>query len=166
MKIYTGIGSRAAPERALKRARLIAERLRLLGWLLRSGGAVGMDSAFERGAHPAKEIYRPGVACEQEARKLFDEEVRPLAGVCSLSRMRPAVAALLARNMPQVLGLTLDTPSRAVLCWTPSDDYRSPVAGGTRYACLLAQSRGIPIFNLATCGLSDSEIFAQLEALA
>lgn len=79
--------------------------------------------------------------------------------------MRPLVAALLARNMHQILGADLATPAAVVLCWTLSDDYGSRLAGGTRYACLLAEARGIPIINLASCGLSDDAILARMESL-
>lgn len=44
---------------------------------------------------------------------------------------------------------SLATPTKAVVCWTPTLDYTDQDAGGTRYACLLAQTRGISIFNLA-----------------
>lgn len=162
--IYTGIGSRVTPERVLTRMCSLAETLAARGWTLRSGGAVGADTAFEHGAGPNAEIFYPRGDL-RAAKELFEAEVRPLAGCPSIYRMRPLVAALLARNMHQILGADLTTPTAAVLCWTLSDDYRGRLAGGTRYACLLAEVRGIPIFNLASCGLSDDAILARMEAL-
>lgn len=162
--IYTGIGSRVAPQHALRRATRLAGVFLGLGWRLRSGGALGMDQAWEAGAGGRKEIYYPRGDLT-DAMRLFDAEVRPLAKTCSIFKMRPKIAALLARNMYQVLGAGLDTPPHVVLCWTPIDDYHSRVAGGTRYACLLAEARGVPIINLASCGLSDAEILARVEAL-
>ena len=151
--IYTGIGSRRAPPEMLGRAEALARRLAASGLHLRSGGALGMDRAFERGTpSDQRTIYRPahivGDAGEA-AFALFDAEVAPLAGCGSIRRMRPPIAALLARNMFQILGLDLSAPTRAVVCWTPILDYTHRDAGGTRYACLLAQVRRIPIFNLA-----------------
>ena len=166
--IYTGIGSRRAPPEMLGRAEALARRLAASGLHLRSGGALGMDRAFERGA-PADQrtIYRPAHVvgdAGEAAFALFDAEVAPLAGCGSIRRMRPPIAALLARNMFQVLGLNLATPTRAVVCWTPLLDYTHRDAGGTRYACLLAQARAIPIFNLAHWTVDEAA--EQVRALA
>ena len=57
-KIYTGVGSREAPTAKLSFITQLAEQ----GWILRSGGPPGSDSAFETGCHDAhglKEIYLP-----------------------------------------------------------------------------------------------------------
>lgn len=166
--IYTGIGSRRAPPEMLARAEALARRLAASGLHLRSGGALGMDRAFERGTpSDQRTIYRPAHVTGdvgEAAFGIFDAEVAPLAGCGSIRRMRPPIAALLARSMFQILGLGLSTPTRAVVCWTPVLDYTHRDAGGTRYACLLAQVRGIPIFNLAHW--TTAETFDQVRALA
>lgn len=51
-----------------------------------------------------------------------------------------------SRNCFQVLGETLDTPSRFVICYGLPEG-RS-VKGGTRTACELALNNEIPVFNL------------------
>jgi predicted Rossmann fold nucleotide-binding protein DprA/Smf involved in DNA uptake len=46
---YAGIGSRSTPPETLPLIESIAARLAEKGWVLRSGGADGADSAFEKG---------------------------------------------------------------------------------------------------------------------
>jgi len=50
MKFYTGVGSRKTPLSILKVMRKLGYKLAIDGWMLRSGGADGADSAFEKGA--------------------------------------------------------------------------------------------------------------------
>lgn len=44
--IYTGIGSRNAPEHILELCTYLGEFLAKTEWILRSGGAEGCDTAF------------------------------------------------------------------------------------------------------------------------
>ena len=57
------------------------------------------------------------------------------------------------RNVYQVLGKDLNTPSEFVICWTPDGaetaNERSIKTGGTGFAIALADSLGIPVYNLA-----------------
>ncbi len=50
IRYYAGIGSRKTPEEILVIMTHIAVRMRNLGWVLRSGCALGADTAFENGA--------------------------------------------------------------------------------------------------------------------
>lgn len=142
----------------------ISRDLTLLGWTLRSGLAEGADRAFEsRAVRP--ELYSPhnyplrrlAAAC-----KVFESSVRRLAGCPSIYDMEPLTRSLLARSMHQVLGADLASPASCVVCWTPHTRYQERSAGGTRYAVLLAQSLGIPIFNLCEIDLSLSGSIADL----
>jgi hypothetical protein len=56
---YAGIGSRQTPPDILAQMTRYAKRLQELGWVLRSGGAHGADTAFEHGAGDMKEIFLP-----------------------------------------------------------------------------------------------------------
>ena len=60
-------------------------------------------------------------------------------------RCSPAVRKLHARNAA-VLGLTLDRPVDAVVCWTA----RGCIEGGTGMAIRIAEARGIPVLNLGS----------------
>ena len=60
MPVYAGIGARATPEPVLAHMREIAERLGEGGWLLRTGGADGADTAFAATAPPdRREVIVP-----------------------------------------------------------------------------------------------------------
>ncbi|PZR90892.1 MAG: hypothetical protein DI537_17555 [Stutzerimonas stutzeri] len=48
------------------------------------------------------------------------------------------------RNVPQVLGQTLSSPARFVLCWTKDGG----ATGGTGQAIRIADAIGIPVLNL------------------
>lgn len=156
--VYTGIGSREAPDTALQVAYKLAFYLAHHGLTLRSGGAVGMDTAFATGAtnrmgltqghYPRRdgllEVFRPEDAqpwCYEEVSKHLDPG-------STLDRMRPFVAGLLARNMQQVLGRDGAAKSAFVLYWTPVADGTARNAGGTRYAVRCAKAHGVPSLNL------------------
>ena len=60
--IYAGIGARKTPGGVLVLMREVGAILARDGWMLRSGGAEGADSAFEAGAKSAggaREIFLP-----------------------------------------------------------------------------------------------------------
>lgn len=138
MKFYAGIGSRSTPPDVLALMTRVAQLLAAQGWTLRSGGAEGADTAFERGAGGAAEIFRP----KHANRAAFElaERFHPAWDRCGTY-----ARALHARNGFQVLGRDLASPSRFVLCWTPG----ASGSGGTGQAIRIANAYGIPVFDLA-----------------
>lgn len=116
---------------------VIARRLRALGYLLRSGDAVGADRAFAEGAGSAKQIFLPHDATD--AAMKIAASVHPAWELCSDIAKR-----LHGRNAFQVLGKTLDDPSKFVICWTANGQ----AIGGTATAIRIAELHGIPVFNL------------------
>lgn len=65
----------------------------------------------------------------------------------------PGARSLHARNAHEVLGATLDAPSKFLLCWTPdgADGLSVPTTratGGTGQAIRIAVAYGVPVFNL------------------
>jgi hypothetical protein len=134
---YAGIGSRQTPPSVCEQMTGFARRLAALGWVLRSGGAIGADQAFERGAE-RKEIYRASDANEDALR--LAAASHPAWDRCSEHARR-----LLARNTFQVLGPDLCTPSTMVICWTAD----GKDTGGTAIAIRLAWENKIPVFNLS-----------------
>jgi len=159
MKIYTGIGSRQTPPNILRKMKSLAGVLSLSGWTLRSGAAPGADSIFEEGCigHGSKEIYLPwkkfnGSTSDlyyvsPEAIELAEEFYGP-----AFQFLKRPVKLLMARNMYQISGLNLDTPSQFVICWTQDGcacaAERSRKTGGTGQAIAYASSLKIPVFNL------------------
>ena len=159
LRFYAGIGSRQTPPEILAKMQAIAAQLEARGFVLRSGGADGADTAFELGC-TAKEIFLPWPGFNGRSSP-FD---RPSKAAFELAaqthpafdRLSAASRKLMARNGHQVLGATLDQPVSFVLCWTPdgaeSEAQRTRETGGTGQAIALASRHGIPVFNLANRG--------------
>lgn len=159
MKNYTGIGSRETPSEIMSLMIEIAHRLAKLEYTLRSGGADGADTAFEKGcdlARGTKEIYLPWKGFNNNQSKLFD--IPPKAALIASEThprwkyLRLPIQKLMARNTLQILGMNVETPTEFVICWTSdgcvNNDQRTKETGGTGQAIALAASLGIPVYNL------------------
>ena len=140
MKFYAGIGSRRTPPEVLQKMQDYAVRLQKLGYILRSGGAIGADQAFERLVSPEwKVILRPGDSTpEAEA---LASTLHPAWHNCS-----PYVKRLHGRNCQIILGLNLHTPVDFVISYSTD-----PKRGGTSLGMNLATQPEykIQVFNLA-----------------
>jgi len=141
LKYYAGIGSRETPSDILS---IMTEKARILfikhALTLRSGGAKGADSAFERGCDSVqgtKEIFRAADAT-QDALDLA-KEFHPAWNKCTEYAQK-----LHGRNMMIVLGADLQTPVDFILCWTPGGQFM----GGTAQALRAALFYKIPVYNL------------------
>lgn len=145
---YAGVGSRETPLYTLKEMREIAAELSKLGYTLRSGGALGADTAFARG-DPAAQIYLPWDGYNKVRRSTLNEPT-PAAIVLAKTfhpawhRCGEGAKKMHGRNMHILLGPNLDTPVDFVVCWTK--DGRD--TGGTGQAIRAAMTYGIPVFNL------------------
>lgn len=161
-KFYTGVGSRETPPDVASLMRKIASFLEDEGYILRSGGAPGADTFFEDGVKEAsnKVIFLPS--------KGFNNNPSPHYGVCERSleiasrihpawnKCKPYARMLHARNVYQVLGKDLNTPSKFLICWTQNGEAK----GGTRTAIKLAQEYDIPILNFGS--VSDYKLAFEL----
>lgn len=154
---YCGIGSRSTPTDVLELMTRIARRLAAEGWILRSGGAPGADTAFEAGAGTAKQIFLPWQGFNGRTSRQFS--AGPL-GLALAERYHPRFATLsrgsqllMARNGYQVLGAHLNHPSDFVVCWTPDGcthkKNRTRRTGGTGQAIAIASDHDVPVYNLA-----------------
>jgi len=153
-KYYAGIGSRKTPQHILSIMHQIAETLGRQGWTLRSGGADGADKAFESGAQAVQapcEIYRPE-HCTKESMEIACK-FHP-----AWDRLSPYVKSLHGRNTMQIVGeingnVDLTKLSKFVICWTPDGvilhKNRTIQTGGTGTAISIADSFGVPVYNLA-----------------
>ena len=143
-KCYTGIGSRQTPPEILSIMTRFALKMSRLGWILRSGGAVGADTAFEKGA-TRKDITIASDATP-EAMKIA-AKYHPMWSACSRYAQK-----LHGRNAFQVLGRDLKSPSSFLICWTIdgciSNKDRKRETGGTGTAISIADAHGVKIFNL------------------
>lgn len=162
--IYTGIGSRTINPYVARKFELYAYTLSKFNFCLRSGGATGSDSAFERGCdklNGIKEIYLPWKGFNNNPSELthISQEAYEMAEYfygSKWKKLRSTVKQLMARNCYQVLGKNLDNPSAFVVCYTQDGcttaSKRTRKTGGTGQAIAIADYYDIPIFNFNKTG--------------
>ena len=151
-RFYTGIGSRETPPTFCVIMTNSARQLARAGYTLRSGGAPRADLAFEAGAGEQKRIYLPwpGFNGSDSPLHTFDAQTTARAEAIAAahhprwSRLSDAAKKLHARNVHQVLGDDLASPSEFVICWTAG----GKLQGGTAQALRIALAYKIPIINL------------------
>lgn len=158
---YTGIGSRETPPQIQFTMIALAKKLAKLGLTLRSGGANGADTAFERGAQAEngkREIYLPyrgfnrstsglyGVdqTALDKAKEVWEDRYINGSTFCTWNVLKEGTRKMMARNCYQVLGVLLDSKSSIVACWTKD----GKASGGTGQAIWLAVKEDIPVMNL------------------
>lgn len=159
-KIYCGIGSRDTPLEAQALMYQIASELGEMGFMLRSGGAPGADSAFEKGALSIKapmNIYLPWNFFEGKQQDgvryivpSWDHDIETIAKNAhpNWNALRDGSRKMMCRNVNQLLGQKGDKPSDFIVCWTKHGE----ITGGTGQALRLATFLEIPVFNLAKEG--------------
>jgi hypothetical protein len=144
---FTGVGSRNTPPSILKKMTNISRWLTSNGWILRSGGAKGADTAFEQGVvHPSKkEIYLKGDATTEAM------EMAARYHPC-WDWLPDYTKQLHARNVLQVLGRDFKSQASILICWTPDGVEchadRTAKTGGTGTAISIASENGIRVFNI------------------
>ena len=152
---YTGIGSREISPDGYELARQLGFYLAVKGLRLRSGGAIGADTAFAEGAGLKRPDLRDIFLPRGVPAWAYREIVHYLDSGVFLSFMRPNTQALLARNMQQVLGREGDAKSAFLLYWAPVPDGTANDAGGTRYAVRCAVAHRVPTLNILDSDLSS-----------
>ncbi len=156
---FAGIGSRGVPDNIFKLMQDISEYLGSLGYVLRSGKAIGSDTAFEipydlNGYR--KEIWLPWIGFNKHKGVGYypnENHFKQGPKIHPLWEKLPRYMKFLhARNVGQILGTDLNTPVEFVVCWTPdgceSHETRTKVTGGTGTAITVASFNNIPVFNL------------------
>ncbi len=152
---YTGIGARVAP-RYGKLERLI-KQISVSLWqpnfhfVCRSGGAEGADSIF--GEHCGSlECYLPWRGFNNQEDGIVLTEIAALDEALKMAakfhpnwkNLKSSVRNLMARNSLQIFGKDMKTPSKLLVCWTPSGKDE----GGTAQALRIARHYEIPVFNI------------------
>lgn len=173
MSIYTGIGSRACPDTILNLFTRIASSFNNYNWVLRSGGAQGADSAFEQGCFlNLREIFLPWngfegkyekagkynglgykVAPQSKEREQMAIEAWEARRPIPWDKLTRGIKAMMLRNVNQILGADLKTPTKLVVCWTKNGD---PTQGGTAQALYIAKKFNIPIINFGSGTIQDN----------
>jgi len=161
-KYYTGVGSRNTPKEIQAWESRLATELEQRGYKVRTGGAQGSDKAFEWGVGNVfrKEVYvpwegfngyseGPGVIVAPTLNN-YHQAVEIAASIHpAWNRLTRGARALHIRNVYQVLGQDLNTPSQFLLCWAEyQGKTRTAVKGGTNTAVQLARQHHVPVINL------------------
>lgn len=169
---YGGVGSRETPEEDCGDMTVMAGVLEKRGFVMRSGAAIGADSAWEAGVtdDSMKEIYLPkmgfegrydGVLLKGEMfRKAEEMALKHHPNPDALyydkepgGRSKPKFAALAhTRNMAQVLGQNLDKKAKFILAYTPD----GAASGGTGQAIRVAEALGVPVLNIRRPAIRDA----------
>jgi hypothetical protein len=136
---YAGIGSRQTPVEVLPRMTAIAQLLAMRGFVLRSGGARGADTAFETGAGNNRLRW---IALNAERNPAWFNHARKYHP--KWKTLDRTAQQLHARNSAIMLNDGLDDPVKFVACWTPD----AAIRGGTGQALRIAADYSIPVFNL------------------
>jgi hypothetical protein len=163
----TIVGSRATPGNICTEITKIATEFAQENWIIRSGGANGADLAAELGvdlAQGEKEIYLPWKKFNGNPSNLIAPEfpnwcdaLTILSGIYDMSAPKSFIK-LHGRNVYQVLGKDLKSPSKALVCFTEG----GKIVGGTATAINLALKNDIPVFNIGQLGVSKTkELLAQ-----
>jgi len=151
VKAYAGIGSRETPDPILDYMKNVAVLLANNGYLLRSGGAKGADSAFEEGCDRVKgkkEIFYPERATDAAIKLASD--LHPAWHRCSSYARK-----LHGRNVQIIKGRYYPRKIHSVkfvVCWQdPNKKF-----GGTRMGMSVAERFGIDVWNLAIVELREA----------
>ncbi|PCJ96714.1 MAG: hypothetical protein COA52_00470 [Hyphomicrobiales bacterium] len=149
--IITGIGARDTPLETLNVIKRISKTFYKNGWLLRSGGAIGCDGAFESQFISNKEIFLPwdnfnGRNIDNKEYFLYTNETTKIIKDIhpKWNQLGYRAKCFHKRNVHQVLGLDLKTPSNILVCYTKGGQ----IKGGTATAIKLAKKHNIPVYNL------------------
>ncbi|MHA2280124.1 MAG: hypothetical protein ACXAC5_04510 [Promethearchaeota archaeon] len=134
---YAGIGSRTTPYSICGIMTEIAKILNSEGYILRSGGAEGADTAFKNGAGDAWEVFRPKDATPEAIEEA--SKFHPAWHNCN-----DYVRRLHGRNAQIILGRDLDKPVEFTMLWTPG----GKTIGGTGLGIRISDHHKITIKNL------------------
>jgi hypothetical protein len=168
---YAGIGSRKTPLPVLVAMRAIGKDLAERGWLLRSGGALGADSAFEEGcdvASGSKEIFLPWIQFNGHTSVLHNPSLEAYRMAKEFhpawDKLTTGAQKLMARNSHQVFGPDLNNPVKMLICWTPNGSGE----GGTGQAIRIAREFDIPVIDLGAMSIPQAweRIHGRLSELA
>ena len=158
----TFAGSRKTPEEIIERYKKVAETLAGKGYILRSGNASGFDQVVSDVDEESREIYLPykGFGPNISGKHIyvpsnFDNYEKAVALVRELhpnKHLNETQMKYLARDVYQVLGKDLRTPSSVVYCWTNDGaectEKITRETGGTAMAIRVAECYHIPVINL------------------
>lgn len=148
--VYTGIGSRKTPIEVQELFVTLGKALAKHHIILRSGHAEGADIAFEMGCDTfrgPKEIYLPWRSFNKSTSVLYTPSEEAMTYTKEIhprgDKLDQASLLLLSRNVHQILGQDLESPSDFIICWTKNGKAK----GGTGFSLKVAALHNIKVFN-------------------
>lgn len=152
MIYYTGVGSREIPDEMYAILQESAKELcTQYGYTVRTGCAIGSDQAFREAVPQNVVIYTPDNVRRYNNYHVAREIAQQIHPKWKNLRSE-YVRKLHTRNVYQVLGCDLNTPSEFLLCYTNDgcvDGSKTSVdTGGTGQAIRIAHRFGVPIINI------------------
>lgn len=168
-KYVTFVGSRQTPSAVITQATKVLFEYLCLGYVIRSGNATGLDSIVTTYcSEKEREIYLPyedfnykqfgksmnnAFLPNQEYWPNYQHAIELVYQYHLLHNAVPKEhMKYLARDVYEVLGIDLKTPSEKVICWTPDGAETTAECtrqtGGTGMAIRIADAFGIPVVNL------------------
>lgn len=163
-KTITFVGSRKTPTWVINQYQNLAHVLVENGCIVRSGNALGFDQVISKVPEESREIYLPyaNFGCQLENHQNvfipktefvnWNEAVKIVHELHPNKNLTDIQLLYLARDVYQVLGKDLQTPSDLVICWTEdgaSQLYQlTKKTGGTAMALRVAFHYNIPVINL------------------
>lgn len=160
-KYVAFVGSRKAGMKIMERYKPLVLEYERRGYILRSGNAYGFDKIINY-VHPAsREIYLPyaDFGGEAEGNIMIPSEFSNYSKAVEIVRklhpnrnLSDIHIRYLARDVYQVLGKDLNTPSEIVYCWSEDGAEKleeiTEKTGGTAMAIRVALNYHIPVVNL------------------
>ena len=147
--VFTGIGGRLIGSNHINLLYKIACLLEQDGWRCRTGDASGSDSVFRDAYIPnpmniyvfsARAVQVDLYGTADRAREIM-YKYHPNPDAVRRSKFSEY---LLTRDVYQVLGPSLEDPSKIVICYTEEGKLK----GGTAMAIRIANAYGIPVLNI------------------
>lgn len=149
-KIISIIGHRESPSEILETIGKIAEFFAKKGWVLRTGGAEGVDNAalagFRNIANSKVELYLPWQGYNDHRGILWTQENWNEAAKHhpKWDELKGVVKQIHARNVSIIIGLDNETPSDLVVAYTKNGEE----IGGTAMGIRVSKDRKIKMFNI------------------
>ena len=150
---YAGIGHRNTPEKVRDMMTNIGSQLAQMGFILRSGNAIGADQAWEEEVtRKMKEIFIinrkhscPFGIIPKFTQEQWDFVIRHYhGGETAFIKQSEYVQQLFLRNLNILCGKDLDDKVDFVAYWHEGEH----CDGGTGHTVAMAKTLGIPCFNI------------------
>lgn len=149
-KVYCGVGNGYIGAGITSILEEIGKVMAINGYVLRSGGGKGADSAFERGCDSVegkKEIFLPEAGYNGSDSKLFDlpkeDEARKIAAKYhhSWNMISASIKKVMTRTSYEVFGEDLTDPVEFVIGYVTD-------SGSAEQVLRVARAYNIPVYNL------------------